>query len=73
MKQTIRMLKLEEELYADKDGRLRQQLLADLRRTQNRLQGELRQLNDRSTHRELQAALQAVTSAQQVLITLRVR
>lgn len=48
-------------------------MLADLRRIQSRLQGQLRQLNDRNTYRELQGALQAVTGALQVLRTLRIR
>ena len=73
MKQTSRMLDLEDQLYADKDGILREKMLADLRRIQSRLQGELRQLNDRNTYRELQGALQAVTGALQVLRTLRIR
>lgn len=67
------MLDLEDRLYADRDGMLREQMLADLRRIQSRLQGELRQLNDRNTYRELQGALQAVTGALQVLRTLRIR
>jgi hypothetical protein len=73
MKQATRMLDLEDRLYADKDGILREKMLADLRRIQSRLQGELRQLNDRNTYRELQGALQAVTGALQVLRTLRIR
>lgn len=73
MKQTTRMLDLEDKLYADRDGMLREKMLADLRRIQSRLQGELRQLNDRNTYRELQGALQAVTGALQVLRTLRIR
>jgi hypothetical protein len=73
MKQATRMLDLEDRLYADHDGMLREQMLADLRRIQSRLQGQLRQLNDRNTYRELQGALQAVTGALQVLRTLRIR
>jgi hypothetical protein len=73
MKQATRMLDLEDRLYADRDGMLREQMLADLRRIQSRLQGELRQLNDRNTYRELQGALQAVAGALQVLRTLRIR
>lgn len=73
MKQTTRMLDLEDRLYADHDGMLRERMLADLRRIQSRLQGQLRQLNDRNTYRELQGALQAVTGALQVLRTLRIR
>jgi hypothetical protein len=73
MKQATRMLDLEDRLYADRDGMLREKMLADLRRIQSRLQGELRQLNDRNTYRELQGALQAVTGAVQVLRTLRIR
>lgn len=73
MKQATRMLDLEDRLYADHDGILREQMLADLRRIQSRLQGQLRQLNDRNTYRELQGALQAVTGALQVLRTLRIR
>ncbi len=73
MKQAARMLDLEDKLYADRDGMLREKMLADLRRIQSRLQGELRQLNDRSTYRELQGALRAVTGALQVLQTLRIR
>ena len=73
MKQATRMLDLEDRLYADHDGMLREQMLADLRRIQSRLQGQLRQLNDRNTYRELQGALQAVNGALQVLRTLRIR
>lgn len=72
MKPTTRMLDLEEQLYADKDGTVKARLLAELLAMQLRLQGDLRQLNDRNTHMELQGALQAVTSALQVIRTLRV-
>lgn len=68
-----RMLDLEERLYSDKDGTARARLVADLAAIQHRLQGELRKLNDRATHQELQAALRAVTSALEVIRTLRVR
>ena len=73
MKPTTRMLDLEERLYADKDGTVKAKLLTDLLAMQLRLQGELRKLNDRATHQELQGALQAVTSALEVIRTLRVR
>ena len=73
MKPTTRMLDLEERLYADKDGTARGKLLTDLLAMQLRLQGDLRKLNDRTTHQELQGALQAVTSALQMIRTLRVR
>lgn len=73
MKPTTRMLDLEDRLYADRDGMLREKMLADLRRIQSRLQGQLRQLNDRNTYRELQGALQAVSGALLVLRTLRTR
>ena len=73
MKPTTRMLDLEERLYADTDGTARAKLLADLMAMQLRLQGDLRKLNNRETHQELQGALQAVTSALQVIKTLRVR
>ena len=73
MKPMTRMLDLEERLYADKDGTARVKLLADLSAMQLRLQGDLRKLNDRTTHQELQGALQAVTSALQVIKTLQVR
>lgn len=73
MKPTTRMLDLEERLYADKDGTVRKKLLADLAAMQLRLQGDLRKLNDRDTHKQLLGALQAVTNALQVIRTLRVR
>ena len=73
MKPMTRMLDLEEQLYADKDGTVKAKLLADLSALQLRLQGDLRKLNDRATHQELQGALQAVTSALQVIRTLRVQ
>lgn len=73
MKPMTRMLDLEERLYADKDGTARAELLTELMTMQLRLQGELRKLNDRATHQELQGALQAVTSALDVIRTLRVR
>jgi hypothetical protein len=73
MKPTTRMLDLEERLYADEDGTARAKLLTELHAMQLRLQENLRKLNDRQTHRELQGALQAVTSALEVLRTLRVR
>lgn len=72
MKEPVIMLDLEEKLLADKDGRLRAKLMADLRGTQGRLQGELRKMHSQSTHRELQGAMQAVTAALQVLQTLRI-
>jgi hypothetical protein len=68
-----RMLDLEEQLYADKDGTVKARLLTDLSAMQLRLQGDLRKLNDRTTYQELQGALQAVTSALQVIRTLRVQ
>jgi hypothetical protein len=73
MKPMTRMLDLEERLHEDKDGKARVKLLADLSAMQLRLQGDLRKLNDRTTHQELQGALQAVISALQVIRTLRVR
>jgi hypothetical protein len=68
-----RMLDLEERLYEDKNGTVKVKLLEDLSAMQLRLQGNLRKLNDRTTHQELQGALQAVTSALQVIRTLRVQ
>jgi hypothetical protein len=73
MKPMTRMLDLEERLYADKDGTVKKKLLADLAAMQLRLQGDLRKLNDRDTHKQLLGALQAVTNALQVIRTLRVR
>lgn len=73
MKPMTRMLDLEEQLYTDKDGTVKAKLLADLSALQLRLLGDLRKLNDRATHHELQGALQAVTSALQVIRTLRVQ
>jgi len=73
MKSMTRMLDLEEKLYADKDGQVKEGLLSDLMALQFRLQNELRKLNDRSTHQELQGALQAVTASIHVIRTLRVR
>ena len=73
MKPTTRMLDLEERLYADRDGTTRAKLLTDLQAMQLRLQGDLRKLNSRQTHLELQGALQAVGSALEVIRTLRVR
>jgi hypothetical protein len=72
MKSTTRMLDLEERLYADEDGAVKQKLLSDLLAMQVRLQSDLRKLNDRTTHLELQGALQAVTSALQVIRTMKV-
>jgi hypothetical protein len=73
MKSMTRLLDLEEKLYADKDGQVKDKLLSELLALQLRLQNELRKLNDRSTHQELQGALQAVTASIQVIRTLRVR
>lgn len=73
MKPTTRMLDLEEMLYADKDGTVKTKLLADLVGIERRLQNDLRKLNDRDTHQQLQGALQAVSSALRVIRTLRVR
>ncbi len=73
MKPTTKMLDLEERLHADTDGLLKARLLGELSAMQLRLQSELRKLNDRSTHQELQGALQAVTAALQVMRTMRVR
>ena len=73
MKPMTRMLDLEERLYADKEGTARAKLLTDLQAMQRRLQGDLRKLNNRQTHLELQGALQAVGSALDVIRTLRIR
>lgn len=73
MNTATRMLDLEERLFADKDGTIRANLLMDLQAMQLRLQRDLRKLNDRQTHQELQGALQAVTGALEVIRTLRVR
>jgi type III secretion system YseE family protein len=72
MAQPILMLKLEEELYADKSGKRRLELMRQLQGMQGRLQVELRQLHDRKVYQELQAALQAVSAALHVINTLRV-
>ena len=68
-----RMLDLEDRLFADKDGTERAKLIADLLALQLRLRGDLRKLNNRETHEQLQGALQAVTSALQVIRSLHVR
>jgi hypothetical protein len=67
------MLDLEERLYADEDGAVKAQLLSDLLAMQLRLQADLRKLNDRNTHLELQGALRAVTGALQAIRTMKVR
>lgn len=72
MRAPIVMLDLEEKLLADHDGRLRSTLIADLLVLQQRLHGELRQMNSRSRYLELQGAIRAVTAAVQVLQTLSV-
>jgi hypothetical protein len=72
MRAPVVMLDLEEKLLADRDGRLRSTLIADLRDVQQRLHGELRQMNSRSRYLELQGAIRAVTAAVQVLQTLNV-
>jgi hypothetical protein len=66
------MLTLEEELYADKSGKRRVELMRQLQGMQGRLQAELRQLHDRKVYQELQAALQSVSAALHVIDTLRV-
>ncbi|MDB5759116.1 MAG: hypothetical protein JWM30_2405 [Burkholderia sp.] len=73
MRPMNRMLDLEERLYADEDGAVKAQLLSDLLAMQLRLQADLRKLNDRNTHLELQGALQAVTGALQAIKTMKVR
>jgi hypothetical protein len=73
MRPMNRMLDLEERLYADEDGAVKAQLLSDLLAMQLRLQADLRKLNDRNTHLELQGALQAVTGALQAIRTMKVR
>lgn len=72
MRAPVVMLDLEEKLLADRDGRLRSTLIADLLELQQRLHGELRQMNSRSRYLELQGAIRAVTAAVQVLQTLNV-
>jgi type III secretion system YseE family protein len=72
MAQPILMLKLEEELYADKSGKRRVEVTRQLQDMQGRLQAELRQLHDRKVYQELQAALQAVSAAMHVINDLRV-
>ena len=72
MAKLVTMLELEERLLADADGSLRAGLIGDLNRMRDRLQGELRKMNDRARFQELQGALQAVMGALQVLRTLRV-
>jgi hypothetical protein len=44
MKPMTRMLDLEEQLYADKDGTVKARLLADLSAMQLRLQGDMRKV-----------------------------
>jgi hypothetical protein len=66
------MLDLEEKLLADADGSVRSNLIADLRGVQQQLHGELRKMNSRNRHLELQAAIQAVTAAIQVLQMLSI-
>ena len=73
MKTMNRMLDLEDRLYADEDGAVKAQLLSNLLAMQLRLQGDLRKLNDRATHLELQGALQAVTGALHAIRTMKVR
>jgi hypothetical protein len=73
MRPMNRMLDLEERLHADEDGAVKAQLLSDLLAMQLRLQADLRKLNDRNTHLELQGALQAVTGALQAIRTMKVR
>jgi hypothetical protein len=73
MRPMNRMLDLEERLYADEDGAVKAQLLSDLLAMQLRLQADLRKLNDRNTHLELQGALQAVTGALHAIKTMKVR
>jgi hypothetical protein len=73
MRPMNRMLDLEERLHADEDGAVKAQLLSDLLAMQLRLQADLRKLNDRNTHLELQGALQAVTGALQAIKTMKVR
>jgi len=70
MKEPVVMLDLEEKLLADADGSLRANLITDLREMQQHLHGELKKMNSRSRHLELQGAIQAVTAAMQVLQTL---
>jgi hypothetical protein len=72
MKEPVVMLDLEEKLLADADGSLRINLISDLREMQQHLHGELRKMNSRSRHVELQGAIQAVTAAIQVLQVLSV-
>ena len=72
MAQPILMLKLEEELYADKSGKRRVEVTRQLQGMQGRLQAELRQMHDRKVYQELQAALQAVSTALHVINHLRV-
>ena len=72
MRAPVVMLDLEEKLLADRDGSLRRKLIGDLHELQQRLQGELRQMNSRSRYLELQGAIRAVTAAVQVLQTLNV-
>ena len=72
MRAPVVMLDLEEKLLADRDGSLRRKLIGDLHELQQRLQGELRQMNSRSRYLELQGAIRAVTAALQVLQTLNV-
>jgi hypothetical protein len=73
MRPMNRMLDLEERLHADGDGAVKAQLLSDLLAMQLRLQADLRKLNDRNTHLELQGALQAVTGALQAIRTMKAR
>ena len=72
MRAPVVMLDLEEKLLADRDGSIRRKLIAELCELQQRLQGELRQMNSRSRYLELQGAITAATAAVQVLRTLNV-
>lgn len=57
-------------LRADANGELARRLLGQLRDIEQRLQRGLRQLNDRDTYLQLNAAKQAVSAAIAVLSSL---
>jgi hypothetical protein len=70
MEKNLVVLELEEKLLEDRSGDVRRELLARLQAIQDRLAAQRRLLNDRQRYLEIQASMQAVTSAISVIRTV---
>ena len=67
------MLDIEQRMYADVSGEYRQELLRHLQGLREALHKKRRQLHDRATFQEIQAACRAVDGAIDTIQTIWIR